>query len=110
MNIKSHTALKDITPRDWAQFGAGEVARAQRLLSRMLDTGVAPNELHFDALLRACARAQWIKRSDRWNDHLKAAAAVPPSMVELGLEVSESARNSGAILRNYLTRRPCLHR
>lgn len=26
MNIKSHTALKDITPRDWAQFGAGEVA------------------------------------------------------------------------------------
>ena len=69
--------------------GAGEVARAQRLLSRMLDTGVAPNELHFDALLRACARAQWIKRSDQWNDHLKAAASVPPSMVELGLEVSE---------------------
>lgn len=26
MNVKSHIALKDITPRDWAQFGAGEVA------------------------------------------------------------------------------------
>ena len=90
--------------------GAGEVARAQRLLSRMLDTGVAPNELHFDALLRACARAQWIKRSDQWNDHLKAAASVPPSMVELGLEVSERARNSGATVRNYLRRRACLHR
>ena len=80
---------------------------AQRLLSRMLDTGVAPNELHFDALLRACARAQWIKRSDQWNDHLKAAASVPPSMVELGLEVSERARNSAqicAILRNSLRR------
>jgi hypothetical protein len=26
MNTKSTTVLKDITPRDWAQFGAGEVA------------------------------------------------------------------------------------
>lgn len=26
MNIKSGTALKDITPRDWAQFGTGDIA------------------------------------------------------------------------------------
>ena len=38
--------------------GACDVPRAQRYLTRMLDTGVAPHAVHFEQLLRACARAQ----------------------------------------------------
>ena len=93
--------------------GAGEVARAQRLLSRMLDTGVAPNELHFDALLRV--RAGAVDQAERPVERPPEGRRVRPALDGRARPRGERARaqfwrNSGAILRNYPRRRPCLHR
>lgn len=73
--------------------GACDVPRAQRYLTRMLDAGVAPRAVHFEELLRACARAQDFTPTAQMGgayheECLRVAETVPASMEALGLRVT----------------------
>lgn len=69
--------------------GAGDVSRAQRLLTRMLDSGVQPHSGHFHTLLQTCVRGQRLRHSRAEHDeHIAVATSVPPSMLASGLEVT----------------------
>ena len=65
---------------------AGEVGRAQRLLTQMLDQSVTAHRSHFHTLLRTCARAHFIHPGER-EAHMQVALAVPSSMEALGIDV-----------------------
>ena len=71
--------------------GAADVPRAQAVLTRMLDAegGAAMcHAAHFHQLLRACWRALRFIPDAHRDAALRVAAAVPPSMGQLGLRVS----------------------
>jgi hypothetical protein len=68
--------------------GAADVGRAQSLLTRLLDSGLACEVAHFNSLLRACIRGQRYRPPELADLHCRVALAAPPSMVALGLEVS----------------------
>jgi len=66
---------------------ACDVPRAQRTLTRMLDSGLEPRQEHFHVLLEGCTRAQvWGAEADA-EEALRVARSVPASMGALGLDV-----------------------
>ena len=68
--------------------GAADVPRAQSVITRLLDSDVPPAESHFRMLLRTCVRAQRYQPRSLHENHIRVALSVPPSMAQLGLEVS----------------------
>lgn len=68
---------------------ACDVPRAQRVISRMLDSGVPPSHLHFHELLHGCSRVQiWGPQSEA-GEALRVALSVPGSMEQLELGVTQ---------------------
>merc|ERR1719169_31264 len=58
---------------------AGDVERAEQWLNNMLEAGVEPNVITFNAVVAACAKAGHGERCEQWIEKMQRAGITPNS-------------------------------
>merc|ERR1719321_512662 len=57
----------------------GDVQKAEEWLVKMLEDGVEPNVITFNAVIAACAKKQQGRRAENWIEKMKRAEVLPNS-------------------------------